>query len=153
MRAIENEQRLYRKGEQAEQAVVKGSESWVSSTLARLDLKAPDGYIDCYTEGSTGVLEVFTCELRKSDPLAWANLLVYTPGVSVWARMMVGPAYPGIPITANNSFHNQCHRKEQLQGDNIEVNSGTSGQSLVAMFTARNNSAKMSALVRVSPID
>lgn len=60
----------------------------------------------------------------------------------------LGLTHPGIPITAARQGHTQRHQERTSCKLNnaIEVSYGTAGQHLVAMFTERNISAKMSAL-------
>lgn len=84
MRPIEDEERLYRKGEQTKKTVVEGSQGGVSSALAGLDLEVPDGDIDCDAKGATGLFEVFAGEFGEGGSFAGADLFVDAEGGLVW---------------------------------------------------------------------
>lgn len=76
MRAIEDEERLDGEGEQAQKAIIEGSERWVFAALTRLDLKLPDRYINCKAEWFARLLNVFHGQFREGDSFAGAELLI-----------------------------------------------------------------------------
>ena len=84
MRAVENEERLDRQCEEAEEAVVECAEGRVITTTGALNLKLPDGDVNCYSEWSVVLLEVLDGEFGEGGSLAEAELLVDTTKVSAW---------------------------------------------------------------------
>jgi hypothetical protein len=76
VRAIEDEERVDVEREEAQEAIVEGSQSRVCATLAGLDLEQPDADVDGEAEGA-GVLDVvFGGEFADGDALTGADLFI-----------------------------------------------------------------------------
>ena len=85
MWTIEDEEWLYRECEESKEAVVKGTEGRVLSSLTGLYLKLPYGYIDSYAKRATGCFEVFDSYFGKRNSFTNADLVVDTVDESALA--------------------------------------------------------------------
>lgn len=73
MWTIEDEEGLYRQCEESEEAVVKGTESGVLSSLTRLYLELPYRDIDSYAKSATVSFEVIDGYFGKRNSFTVAN--------------------------------------------------------------------------------
>lgn len=81
VRAIEDEQRVDVQGEEAQEAVVKGSEGRVGAAFSGLDLEEPDADVDGEAEGPVASAVVFSAQLCEGNALAGADVFEDAGGV------------------------------------------------------------------------
>lgn len=74
VRAVEDEEGVDVQGEEAQQAVVEGSQGWVGAAFAGLDLEEPDADVDCEAEGAGMCGVVLGAEFGEGDALAGADV-------------------------------------------------------------------------------
>lgn len=86
--------------QEAQEAIVKGTERWIRAAFASLDLEEPDGDIDRKAERSVVGGVMIGGEFDERDALTWAELFEDTVLMSVMYTDVIQRvfSYPEIPM-------------------------------------------------------